>query len=300
MSESQENKPLEMFNLPAQMLATIRSSDGQQRARVPFGHVRLKVKNISQKMQSGERQYLQAIVDSEIVRHDSNPDAVGMTIRSWYAADANAHPYMLSRTKAFLDAVKANVTAAGVSVKEIIGREYDATVIWDTSTRQDTKDPMNVSTKTFVNDKVIGERAVGSPTEIDPKAASQKAIAHLSGDGSAQPWEQKSTAPQAATPQQVADAPAEETSGGDDGAEWTEDAYRALIVMNHPAAEQAREALTQAGIAIDGPIDETKLPGDIKTKYAVFKTKQAGGLPALSLGKKGKKNSAASTETQNA
>lgn len=302
MTEAKE-KPLEMFNLPATLLATIKAHDGSQRARIPFGHVRLKVRAISSRMKEGQTQYQQAIVDSEVVRHDGHPEAVGMTTRSYYTADGNAKPYVLQRTKAFLDAVGAVYTPNGVNTKELIGREYEATIVWETSTQQDATDPMNTKTRTYVNDRVIGERKVGTPTEIDPKVMSRDAIAHLDKEGTggsaggSQPWEKGTSAPQAATPAQAAEPEASESgeategSGGDEG-EWTEDAYRALIVMNHPAAGQARQALEGNGIAVDGPIDENKLPAELKVQYLAFKAKNNGGLPALALGKKGKKNAA--------
>ena len=303
---AEETRPLEMFHIPAAELDKITAHDGSRRARINVGNYTFEVGDLEQTMKSGDkRTYLMVTATMKVVHayEEGNKQCVGMEIRGFYAGDMNAHPFMLQRTKSLFDAIKPSRGAEGIKASEIKGKRFDGSIVWEISTETDKTDPLAPKIKQYVNDRLKGERPVGSKSAINVQSESAKAIQlakEQEGGGSVLPWEKPvETAAQPMTPaaQETAQQQTQAAEPENDDETWTIDAFRALIKMNHEMADQARSVLTAQGLPFEGPIDPTKLPGSIKAEFLAWEAAnngaKGGGLPALDLGKKGKKQKSA-------
>src|SRR5262249_39599346 len=151
---------------------------------------------------------------------------------------------------------------------EFVGREYDATVIWELG--EPTTDGQGRKRR-YVNDRIVAERVAGTPrpTQINPEAESRKAIqwvAQLEETGEPfeaapkeLPWDTTADPEGVVTP----DAPTTTEAGEDPNIHG----YRAVAQMGGKEGDEARAALIQAGIDPDGPVDIKLLPNHIAPKW---------------------------------
>jgi len=297
--EKTQDVPLAMFAIPMAELDKIQASDGSRRERLPFGDYRFRVKGITEKMKSGDKNpYKMMLVEVEIVAaHDEkNKDQVGRTTNSLYGADLRAHPFMLQRAKQFVVATGVPIGPTGVKGSEFMGREFDATIVWELS-KPDT-DAKTGKTKRYVNDRIKGERPVGvarSP-KLNPESESKQAIAYLAqfeGDvaptdeATALPWDSGSVAGETVvTPDEG--EPTEAAGDASAADDPNINNYRALAQLGGADAPDARAALVAAGINADGEVNAALLNGPIGTRWKAHLAKTAkngksplAGLPPL-------------------
>jgi hypothetical protein len=322
-------QPLVMIPLGAAHWATVKPNDGASRARIPIGEFTWKIREVYSKPAEGKQTpHVMAVFEFEIVKahNPEHEEFIGSSMLGYYAGSAQSPRFMHERMAQLIQAVGVKPGAQGISRKDLIGREFDATITWEIS--QPRINPTTGETRRFVNARLKGERKIGEPRppRINPEAESRQAVAWLNANGEGDlsaggggggggggagdfggapsggdepPWED--TGPQGeATPEggEVAGQEAGAETGGDAGGagemDDTVNQYRAIYQMGHPAAEQAKAALQQIGQDPEAAVQPDALPDDLRKLWDEYQIKAAQakktGKPSVLAGLTGTGN----------
>jgi len=213
--------------------------------------------------------------------------AIGMTQVSRYGTPQSPK-FMRERGIAFLDAIGIR---GKFGIKMVLGRELDATVVWEKSAP--VVDPATGEERTYVNSRIVAERKAGSPKppKANAKALSASALKYVeaqeggsSTTSTAEPtgdrpeWEAEPT-PTAAS---VTSSPAVEEWLSEDRVPAAANEYRVIIALGKANSEQAKRSLLGKRINPAGPIDVNALREPLKSEFAAWKSAQGGeDLPSL-------------------
>jgi hypothetical protein len=280
--------------------ATLKADDGTGFRRVNFGDYRFRIVEVGKKSKEGANPHVMSKITFEAIEayDESNEDCVGLRVTNLYAGSRESPGKMQRRLEALLQAVKIESGPTGFSSKQLLGRELDATIVWELS--DGDIDPETGILKKWVNDRVKGERPVGTarPPMLNPRIDSRQAVAYLESQGyevpdmgtenttenaapGSPPWQQ--TAGVAAPAAPVA-TPSFRPEADTDA---TVHQYRAHVKMNTPQGANARKALVEAGFDPDGPVNVDHLPEPFRGQFLSSMAQKGGGgsrLPPLGGG----------------
>lgn len=265
---------------------------GGEFRRVHFGDYRFKIADIELATKEGQKPHQMLVVTSSVVHsYDGGKcdDYVGDSITSRYAGSAQS-PKMMQDSRARLFAA-LKIGAGRLNKSQLIGREFDASVVWNLA--KPYVDPDTGEKKQIVFANVTGERPVGAPrpASLNPAQMSAKAARYIADtygddddgdsadDETPQPWEKAGSAAQPETQEDTSQATGfkseEEINASPEAASYH--TYRAHVKLNTEHGPAAREALVGLGVDPDGPIEVKHLPADLAAKLAPVKP----ALPSL-------------------
>jgi len=275
------------INISPEQYAAIQPDQGLGYRRVAFGDYTLEIAEceiIPSKNNPNPHNMLKVTFRVKRARDEANATEIGSQLTGLYAGSNQSPPFMKKRFKALCEAVKVapQKGSTGIKVSQLIGKELDASVVWEMS-EADKLDELG-NKKFWVNDRVKAERPVGTerPAGCNPKGDSQKAVQYLDRGvaatdtvGDQAPWE----------------APADTTVVGDTQtpAGWLPEEqaiaqgahlYRAVIKLGGEEGAQARQMLIDAGIDPDGPIDVRNLTDETVKAAYVAKFAPATAAPS--------------------
>lgn len=290
----EKNKSALIPGFDAAFFDTNTPNPGGPLLRHPLGDHRFRITDIDvvpTKKQDGHN--MEVTVETVAALLGGDETAVGMTTTLRYGTPTS---------KKFHRERGANLLAAvGIrgpfTPKQIIGREFDATVIWRQQAPQ--IDEVTGEQKVYVNSEVIFERKAGSPRPPkapNPVAASAAAIKYLEehgdgADGAAReraetagnppPWEPSANA----APNGGSPATATSTStAGTAVPQWLPEEqvaksasvhiYRAAIALSKPKAADYRKALADRKIDPDGPVHLDHLTEPLRSEYLASMAKK--------------------------
>lgn len=262
--------------------------------RVKYGDYRFKIMDAEQVTKEGENPHVMLKPTFQILHaYDAaNASEVGTTMDARYAGSKASPKFMQDRLANLLAAIKL---PPPITKSKLIGREFDATVVWNLGKPQmDQETGQMKPAAVFAN--VIAERPVGGPRHpsVDPRRDSMKAIRHLeetygdAGDSTPAtaapaPWE----APATAVGSKPDVAPTTPTWRSEADAAPEVHQYRAHVQLKTQLAAQARDVLVNNGFDPEGPVDVAHLPADLAEAWGkafpATAAKPAGlpGLPSL-------------------
>lgn len=258
--------------------------------RTAIGHYTFEVAKGEIQASKGEKPHNMLKLTWRAVKalDEKNASEVGSEIVAYYAGSMQSPPYMQKRLKAVCLALGVAPTKAGLKLSAFIGKRADASVVWELS-KSNKIDELTGKAKWYVNDRIKGERKIGSelPPGLNIVAESLKAVKFLEngdapegeGEGETAEWDQTAGGGTEAGGTGAASFIAE------DQVDALGHTYRAAFkIASGAEADQHRDALVAAGIDPEGPIKIDLIQDeDIKKAYvAKFGGgKPAGGLPPL-------------------
>jgi hypothetical protein len=282
-------------------LSGLTPEDGTGYKRVQFGDFTFKITDgeiIASKNAKKPHNMLKITFTVVKAYDEANTGEVGNEITGLYGTPSSP-PFMQKRFKALCEAVKAKAGPGGLKFSALHGKTFDGSVVWELSD-SGKLDEMGRK-KFYVNDRVKAERPVGTPRpkNINPAIDSKAAQAYLNNDsGGDSPAEGGDTAPWEAPVGEAAGAVNDDSDPDNDGAvpsyipedEVPADAheYRAVIKLGGDEADSARQALIDAGVDPEGPVNVEHLTAATKKAWdAKFNPKPGKpGLKPLAGGKK--------------
>lgn len=265
-----------------EQFSTLQSEDGAGWKRLAFGDYTFKIADgeiIASKNAKKPHNMLKVLFEVVKAHDPANAGEVGGQVSGLYGT-ANSPDYMQKRFKALCEACKVTPGRGGLKFSQLLGKQFDATVVWEMSDSGKLDDFGNK--KFYVNDRVKAERTVGTPRPktLNPTTDSQKAARYLEqadgggasdaggGGSDPAPWAGNGNGGAHAAPETT------ETSSfmPESEVEPTAHEYRALYKLGGEDSEAAKQALIEAGTDPEGPIDVANLSPETKTAYeAKFK-----------------------------
>ena len=269
-----------------EQFGSLQPEDGAGWKRLPFGDYTFKIVDgeiIPSKNAQKPHNMLKPTFEVVRAHDDRNKDEVGSQVTGLYGT-ANSPDFMQKRFKQLCEACKVSPGKGGLKFSQLLGKTFDATVVWEMSDSNKLDDMGRK--KYWVNERVKAERVVGvaRPKTLNPTADSQKAVRYLEGQDEAPavdaaPW----TAP-TGTGNGGSAAAEEPVASGfmpEEEVEAVAHEYRAIYKIGGPDAESAKQALVDAGTDPDGPIDVMHLSEEIKKALEAKNGAKKSGLKPL-------------------
>lgn len=271
-----------------EQFSTLQAEDGAGWRRTLFGDYTLKIVDGEiQPSKNAKKPHNMLKVTFEVVKsyEERTASEIGSQVQGLYGT-ANSPDYMQKRFKALCEACKVVPGKGGLKFSQLLGKQLDASVVWEMSDSGKLDDFGNK--KFYVNDRIKAERSVGTPRPktLNPVADSQKAARYLDqqseggasngGASDVAPWQAGGEANgNGATHEEAAPSFIPESEVDPVAHE-----YRAIFKLGGEQAEAARQALIDAGTDPDGPIDLMHLSDETRAEY---ETKFGGGKPKPTL-----------------
>lgn len=300
--------------------STTTAADGAPISRLPIGHYTFEITGVEPKPKEGKKPHTMLLTTFRVVKGPTE-EVVGQTIDGLYAGSKQSPKFMQQRLKCLLDAVKVVPKGGFKPQKELVGKTFDGTVVWELS--NPTADAEG-NAKRYVNARVRYERQAGQavpPHATHYETESKRAISYLQQNGEggdddtvftpgggdeAPPWMGAGEGDAAGGGDDGAGA--EETTTG--GPSWKDDSeidpsllptvmtFRAYIYLGTDEAAEARQNLESEAINPEGTIDESLIEdAELVAKVVAKRNPPAakpaglrplgGGLPGLGGAKVG-------------